>query len=124
MLKKGLGIFLVVICLLSGTVVSAMEPQPIITEAYFYTGTLYYCDAECGVVVLRDVSVMGNANEKNTKTAADAEYTEIPVVGPVIFKDKSEISLSDCNYYPDNKVRALITRDSAGALRVLRLSFA
>lgn len=124
MLKKGLGIFLVAVCLLAGIPVFATEPQPIITEAYFYTGKMYYCDAESGVVVLRDVSVVGNANERNSKTAADAEYNEIPVVGPVIFKDKSEISLSDCNYYPDNKVRALIVRDSAGALRVLQLKFA
>lgn len=124
MLKKFLGIFLMAVCLLLGTPVFAEELPPLITEAYFYTGTLYYCDAEYGVVVLRDVSVMGNANEKNTKTALEAEYNEIPIVGPVIFKDKSEISLADCNYYPDNKVRALITRDASGALRVLQLRFA
>lgn len=124
MLKRFFGIFVAAVCLLAGNSVFATELPPMITEAYFYTGTLYYCDAEYGVVVLKDVSVMGAENERNTKTATDAEYTEIPVVGPVIFKDKSEISLSDCNYYPDNKVRALITRNSAGELRVLQLRLA
>lgn len=122
-MKRKLGIFLAVLCLLSSTMVSAAELQPLITEAGFYTGSLYYCDAETGVVVLREIAVVGIANEKNAKTASDAEYVEIPVVGPVLFTDKSEISLSDCNYYPDNKVRALITRDSTGALRILQLRF-
>ena len=122
-MKKTLGIVLMVFLLLFGTAVQAEETAPIITEAHFYTGTLYYCDAEAGVVVLKNVNVMGEVTQTNTKTAVEAEYTELPVVGSASMMDQTEVSLSECNFYPDSEVRVLITRNAQGALRVVQLKF-
>ena len=122
MLKRGIAAFLAFCSILWGTAF-ATEPQPMIIDAQFYTGTLYYCDPEGGQLVLKNVNAMGNTNQENTKTALEAEYTELPVAGPITMKDGTAISLGECNYYPDSEVRVLITRSSDGVLRVMQMRF-
>ncbi len=122
MMKKVTVLLVAISCLLLGTWNVAAAPA-LITEAHYYTGLLYYCDGVDGVVVLKDVDAMGMVNQTNTKTAMEAEYTEIPIVGPAIFKDGTAIPLEDCNFYPDSKVRVLITRNTQGELRVMQLKF-
>ncbi len=123
MIKKGMAVLLAICFLMSGIAVFAQEPQPIITEAYFYTGTLYYCDPVESKVVLKNVNAMGNINEKNTRTAAEAEYAELPISGTVTLKDGRVISYEECNYYPDSEVRVLITRSDDDTLRVIQMRF-
>ncbi len=122
MIKKGIAALLLCCCLCAGTVF-AQEPRPLMTEAGFYTGTLYYCDAERGQVVLKGVNALGTINQANTRTAVEAEYTEIPIMGLVTLKDGTVLSLADCNYYPDSQVRVLITRNSDGLLQVIQMKF-
>lgn len=123
MIKRVAVILTAIFCLFLGTVVSAEEAPSPIVEAHYYSGLLYYCDAEDGVVVLKNVDVVGTVNQTNTKTAVESEYVEIPIVGPAIFKDGSTISLADCNVFADSNVHVLITRNAQGALRVMQLRF-
>ncbi len=122
MRKKGIAAALLACSILWCTAFAA-SAQPMICEANFYQGTLYYCDAERGQLVLKGVNAIGTVNQENTRTAVEAEYTELPIGGPVTLKDGTAISLADCNYYPDSEVRVLITRSNDGSLRVVQMRF-
>ncbi len=121
MTRKIAGVFLLVCWLFAGTVLA--EEKPLMTEANFYTGNLYYCDAERNKLVLKNVNPMGEKNLKTTQTAHDVEYTEIPILGMVQMKDGAILPLADCNVYADSAVRVLITRDSEGVLRAVQMKF-
>lgn len=110
-------------CLLLGTGGYAIEPSEIVSEANFYTGTLYYCDATRNKVVLKNVKPMGTMNEKSRKTAAEAEFQELDLLGEVQVEDGSTVDAEICNRFADSNVRALIVRSEAKGLQVVTLKF-
>ncbi|MBE5039947.1 hypothetical protein [Ructibacterium gallinarum] len=101
----------------------AQAPEQLVTEAYVYTGTLYYCDAARNKIVLKNVQPVGSIDEKNTATAAEAEYNEIWVSGGGTLGDGSLVPMEDLNRYADSNVRVIITRSAAEGIRVVTLKF-
>ena len=122
-MKKLIAILCISVILLNFGSAFAVEPEQLISEACFYSGTLYYCDAERNKIVLKDVEPIGKINEKNTRTANEADYSEIWVSGRAELMDGSEVPLGECNRYVDSRVRVLITRSAADDLWVINIKF-
>lgn len=111
-------------CFMLGSVsVFALEPDALIGEAYFYTGSFYYCDPVRNKVVLRNVKPMGTVNEQNTATARDAEYTELDILGEAQVGDGSTVPLENCNRFADSNVRVLMIRSRAKGPQVISIKF-
>ena len=101
----------------------AIEPEKMITEAYYYSATLYYCDAESQRVVLKNVKPMGKLDELNKATAESAEYIEIPIYSNGRLQDGKAVPMEDLNIYADSEVMAAIIKNAAGEMRVVALKF-
>ncbi len=114
---------LLVFCNLCSFLPAFAETSHLITEAGFYTGLLYYCDAENGTVVLKNIAPMGKWNLENTETADEAEYTEISIAGTAKLPDGNIVPLTDCNLYADSRVRVLMVRTKGNRLTVINLKF-
>lgn len=111
-------------CILLGSLtVWGLEPQQLVTEANFYTGTLYYCDAARNKIVLKNVKPMGEVNEANRRTAAEAEYTEVWISSSGTLGDGGIVPIEELNRYADSNVRVLMTRSAAEGVRVVALRF-
>ncbi len=122
-MKKLMVIALIILSLLQFGSVFAQTSEELITNASFYTGTLYYCDAARNKIVLKNVKPMGKTNSQNRLTALEAEYNEIGVSGAAYLQDGSAIPLEECNRYADSYVRILITQSDADGLRVVNIKF-
>lgn len=122
-MKKIIAAALMCCILLGSLTVFGLEPDQLVTEAYFYTGTLYYCDAARNKIVLKNVKPSGDVDEKNTRTAAEAEYTEVWISGHGTLGDGSTVPLEDMNRYADSNVRVIMIRSAAEGVRVVALKF-
>lgn len=101
----------------------AIEPEKMITEAYYYSASLYYCDAESHTVVLKNVKPVGKLDEANKATAEAAEYVEIPIYSNGRLQDGKVVPMEDLNIYADSDVMVAIIRNAAGEMRVVALKF-
>ncbi len=115
-----LGLLLV---MLTSSSAFALEEDRLITAVDYFTASLYYCDAERGKVVLKDVKPVGYANTDRRRTMSQAEYTEIPISGTARLGDGSYIPLKELNAYADCSVGVIITRNKAEGIRVVALQF-
>ena len=95
----------------------------LIEDAGYYTAKLYYCDAYRSKIVLKDIKPTGSNSEIKSKTAMDAEYTEIDISGNGKFSDGVEIEPVEFNRYADSNVGVIITRNASDGLRVVALRF-
>ena len=116
--KKLIAILCIVACLISISAF-AIETDKLICQADFYTGTLYYCDAERGMAVLRNVQPIGENTEARRWVSNEATYNELPVCGNVNLSNGDNVPLEDCNLYADSNVRVLIIRDAADRLQIV-----
>lgn len=101
----------------------AIEDDKLICQADFYTGTLYYCDAERGMVVLKNVRAVGEETESRKWVSVNASYTELPVYGNASLSNGSHVPFADCNLYADSEVRVLIIRDASDRLQIVNMRF-
>ncbi len=114
---------LLVFCSLCATLPVFAEDSCLIADAGFYMAKFYYCDAESGVVVLKNVTPIGERNNKNTEIAQKATYQEIPISGTVRLSNDNTVPLADCNLYADSQVRILLLRTKGDALRIIQMRF-
>lgn len=121
-MKKLIAILCIIACLLSVNAF-AIEADKLIRQADFYTGTLFYCDAERGMVVLKNVQPVGERTEARKWVCNNATYNEIPIYGSAVVSDGSNVPFEYCNLYADSQVRVLITRDSSDRLQVVSMKF-
>ena len=121
-MKKLIATLCIIACLLSVNAF-AIEADKLICQADFYTGKLFYCDAERGMVVLQNVLPVGERTEPRKWVCNNATYNEIPIYGSVIMSDGSDVPFEYCNLYADSQVRVLITRDSSDRLQIVSMKF-
>lgn len=122
-MRKTAGLIAAALIVFSSICGFATEPELIIEEANYYTAELCYCDADRGKIVITNVKPTGEESMGKTKTATDAEYSEIDVYGNGRFPDGVEIEQEEFNRYADSKVKVLIIRNASGGLRVVALRF-
>ena len=122
-MKKLVSAILVLVILAHSIGAFAIEPEKLITEAYYYSASLYYCDAENHTVVFKNVKPMGKINDINRATALAAEYLEMPLYSDGRFQDGRVVPMEDLNIYADSDVMAAIIRNAAGEMRVIALKF-
>ncbi len=122
-MKKIFSAILVFVILAHSMACFAIEPEKLITEAYYYSASIYYCDAESRTVVFKNVKPMGKINDINRATAIAAEYVEIPIYSDGRFQDGRVVPMEDLNIYADSQVMAAIVRNAVGEMRVIALKF-
>lgn len=122
-MKKLFSAILAFVILAYSMVGFAIEPEKLITEAYYYSASIYYCDAESRTVVFKNVKPMGKINDINRATATAAEYVEMPIYSDGRFQDGKVVPMEDLNIYADSEVMAAIVRNVAGEMRVIALKF-
>lgn len=122
-MKKILSIMLICIVLTADISVFAIEPNKLMSEAYYYSATLYYCDAGRSTVVLKNVKPMGTANDINKAAAVSAEYTELPLSAAGRLQNGQPVPAEDLNLYADSDVSVIITRNASGEMRVVAVKF-
>lgn len=111
------------ITLLSSVPVFAVEAERRMSEAYYYTATLYYCDSARNKIVLKYVKPTGMATTEKRRTVSDATYNEIPISCTARLKTGEYVSLEELNRYVDSEVGVVITRNKAEGIRVVALHF-
>lgn len=121
-MKKLIATLCIIACLLSVNAF-AIEADKLICQADFYTGTLFYCDAERGMAVLKNVQPLGEKTEARKWVCNSATYNEIPIYGSASLSNGSAVPLADCNLYADSQVRVLIIRDASDRLQVVSMKF-
>lgn len=100
----------------------AVPPELLITEAYAFTGVLYFCDSTAKTVVLKDVRPL-STGEGAARMAVEAEYNELMMTDTgYSLQDGSKLNLEDLNIYADSNVRAVIVRNALG-IKVVSLKF-
>ena len=95
-MKKWIAAFLVFCSFYTALPVFA-EDSYLIADAGFYMAQLLYCDAASGKVVLKNVTPVGQRNNKNTEISQRATYQELPIAGSGRLPDGNSVPLSDCN---------------------------
>ena len=121
-MKKWIAAFLVFCSLFAALPVFA-EDSYLIADAGFYMAQLYYCDAESGKVVLKNVTPVGTRNNKNTEISQKATYQELSIAGTVRLPDGNAVPLADCNLYADSQVRVLLIRTKGDSLHIINMKF-
>lgn len=121
-MKKWIAAFLVFCSLCTALPVFA-DDSYLIADAGFYMAQLYYCDAEAGVVVLKNVTPVGERNNKNTEISQKGTYQELSIAGAISLPDGNSVPLSDCNLYADSQVRILLIRTKGETLHVINMKF-
>lgn len=122
-MKKKIAAFVLSLCIFCTGVAYAAPPELMITDARVYTAKLYYCDAYRGKIVLTDITPSGEKTDGKTRTAFEAEYTEINICCDGVFSDGIKIPQSEFNKYADSTVRIIITRNASDEMRVVVLKF-
>lgn len=122
-MKKKILAWLLVLSLSGICPVFATEPERLMTEAYYYTATMYYCDSARNKIVLKYVKPNGMATTEKRRTVTEATYNEIPISCSGRLPDGTYIGLEEFNAYADRAVGVVITRNKAEGIRVTALRF-
>ncbi len=122
-MKKKIIALLLVSSLLGSVPVFGMEKERLMSEAYYYTASLYYCDSARNKIVLKYVKPTGMATTEKRRTVTDATYNEIPISCNGRLKTGEYIPLTELNNYVDCEVGVVITRNKAEGIRVVALHF-
>lgn len=122
MLKKLVAGVLASVIMIFSVSAFAVEPELLITEAYAFTGVLYFCDSTEKTVVLKNVTPL-SGGEGAGRMAKEAEYTELMTADSgYSLKSGTELNLEDLNVYADSRARIVIVRSGSG-LKVVSLRF-
>lgn len=101
---------------------SAVSPELLITEAYAFTGVLYFCDSAAKTVVLKNVKPL-TAGEGAVRMANEAEYNELMTTeSGYSMRDGTKLNIEDLNVYADSNVRVVMVRNALG-IKVVSLRF-
>lgn len=122
-MKKKLMALVLAVSLLGSVPVFGMEPERLMSEAYYYTASLYYCDSARNKIVLKYVKPTGMATTEKRRTVSEATYNEIPISCSGRLKTGEYVSLEELNNYVDSEVGVVITRNKAEGIRVVALHF-
>ena len=122
-MKKIFSVLLAGIMLMGSMSVFAIDENKLITESHYYLAKLYYCDAEQGKIVLKDVKATGEKSDTKNATALAAEYAEIPLTGGGMLKTGQKLTQEELNIYVDSEVWVVLMRNKAGELNALGLKF-
>ena len=122
-MKKKLMAILLTLSLLGSVPAFALEPEKRMSEAYYYTANLYYCDSARNKIVLKNVKPVGMATTEKRRTIIDATYNEISISCSGRLKNGEYIPLEEFNNYADCEVGVVITRNKAEGIRVAALLF-
>ncbi len=120
-MKQRLLAFVLAVTLLGSVPVFAVEPERRMSEAYYYTASLYYCDSARNKIVLKYVKPTGMATTEKRRTVSEATYNEIPISCTVRLKTGEYVPLEELNHYADSEVGVVITRNKAEGIRVVAL---
>ena len=122
MLKKIVAGMTAAVVMSMSSAAFAVSPELLITEAYAFTGVLYFCDSTAKTVVLKDVKPL-SIDAGAEKMATEANYNEIMTADSgYSLQDGSKLNLEDLNVYADSNVRAVIVRNALG-IKVVSLKF-
>lgn len=122
MLKKIVAGMTAAVVMSMSSAAFAVSPELLITEAYAFTGVLYFCDSTAKTVVLKDVKPL-STDAGAEKMATEANYNEIMAADSgYSLQDGSKLNLEDLNVYADSNVRAVIVRNALG-IKVVSLKF-
>ena len=122
-MKKKVMSLVLAMSLLGSVSVFGMEPERLMSEAYYYTANLYYCDSVRNKIVLKYVKPVGMATTEKRRTVSEATYNEIPISCSGRLKTGEYIPLEELNNYADSEVGVVITRNKAEGIRVVALHF-
>lgn len=120
-MKKRIFALLICVIMLMGSMSSAFAETSRIKNVYVMTGSIYYCDYNNSMLVLKNV--LGTSDDESVKSVTKKiEYTEVRVNGNSLFmKDGTKIELADLNVNADRRVRVIVSEQEDGTLSFLHL---